>query len=1580
MRNKKPSWANDSLGRNYAPESKTTEPVFDWKSYRPDTNWRDELATLLWNQVNDGKSTQTSKEAIHANLVRHTRHSTADDSAASHHIEQYLIKLHAVMTGKIKPPGKPEEDLDPETLQGIALELVEGLPRCGNGIFERVKTVWDRLETPASLANLLSSYRKELIDTLARNNFKEDGVGPGAETHRVNYYLSVANKMKVNLSGVADTHTDRSYHDEKEIMQRIETVLLAQYTPLGIMRYIESQIFTPPLTPPDASALNVSVYSNATREYVKKVQEHNETLQANLKSILQKLNMDISDKLQEQFLLSTTIRLQEKPPEDIMVFTDINWKEIRKLIFDILTQLDIVAPSKQDKKITLRPSLENAQQFDYWLQHIAESQDIVTWLKDASADDKAKLLRLYYTDEKRHQALINAFSTRPSILQSIEKNALEKQKGVDNCAFINSADPDVAKTATKRFIAFVKSFDPQEPSFDTIKKMIEGLKTIRSDTKRFEVIIATVNGLSHPSEFLSSLRIAALLKLMPTDKWLEFFSKIEHHFSLYDRFVVIQDLGTQEEKIQYINVLNQRDTVPATHKLFDSLRDAHPATYMRILKLAPPGKEQLALIQYAIQKKQLAKFCRSAVTLRMFFNTLDQKTQSELLNKNPDMIKEVILTSITPPHPTSTSTTEIIEIISKSIKTPEDRLAFLMHLKTHAPAIFAGVSTTIGNHDKDSIELLNSLKNHPNFGLTLIQDLLPSFMVTLKNNITLSGLNFLLQSLPKADIETLISKLDINKLTGLVGHIKKEEDLLTLLDVLGKITPDLQRQLVDELMKASEEPGKPPPLIFLIQTLRTVDVLQVLEKTVPEQRLKIIDRLMTIDSFKNPMEEFITLPPGKLLSAIKLLSPDLQIALLNDVFHEVSLQRFLRNLSPHEWIDLFTTLPDAAKIRACEICKNDFAKMLNSMQKNNLELLLPLLPLTLIQEFQRIISVKVFEGKIPITTLPENSWASLVENARGVDIITILNNIAQDKNAYGKLIHTIMIDWTDQLDISDLVTFITTNPEQLNTVLQVLEPEAVAKLIETMGDDGIKQWFDKTPHPCSTLKIILDQMSLEKLPEETPEETEKRTKEKKQALINHIGLENIFSKRQQNDWMDFANFLPAIPPEAMERMLNAYQSQSESDWVLAHPAGTSFSERNELLDALVNFKPEHVKQLLESLTHPIFKTIDELQDMFHVIGTSGAKQSMLIQCLNANDQRQLLALAEQKNATLSGVFSALQNSNKRHELISKLDARIINQLSPHVRHTLFSSISNASERCALEMHYILKLATPNVSPENENALLLNNTSGQIKAIAWLAASLTEMSDVQKQIYIDKFGIDKIASIITTAEQFYTIQTLMPEGLDYTVRYVDDKEALPNPRDANCIYVFNHRETSEIRDENGALIAEELTNELHYLVGASKNTERLELDDLEATPESVHAHQDDIIASVIDNQHALPKYRTAFTAEIEKNPALMAQVKTYAAEFEKIKIDLTTSITDEIAAIGKKPKPLQVFTGKSDAVIVKTLNELKTFIQTAPNRSAILEKLTQKQEETPESEKRLKETLQRYITVFQKEPGNARQYR
>lgn len=405
MRGKQPwLFERTQLDGHCVPPCARPQKKVDIEKYKPPQNWISELANLLATHSGSDKS------SIENNIRRHT---TGGDVTAKK-IKENLIVIYAILCKKIAATecGFYVDQNDPAAIRGIALQLAEGLPNCGAGAFERVTKIRGQWEVPFSFAGLLQTYRTEIVETLARQDIKLAKISQGMEVHFVHAYTHYAT-VECGLDLPGDISELRHYNEtewKNQIVTNIKNKIKERYTPLGMVRYIEerlrNQYGNVPVMPIRANGQTNDVWRAALDEQSGTLLE----IAKNLHEMLCGKTTQEATQNVARFLVSKKITLEGRPPTWIEVYTEINWPEIRKAIYERLCEEKVIKKSQSlSLSVALHPDptcgsqlqemllcVPMSSEFSYWFLHLASDQDILHLCEKARKNSPTHIF-LYYT-------------------------------------------------------------------------------------------------------------------------------------------------------------------------------------------------------------------------------------------------------------------------------------------------------------------------------------------------------------------------------------------------------------------------------------------------------------------------------------------------------------------------------------------------------------------------------------------------------------------------------------------------------------------------------------------------------------------------------------------------------------------------------------------------------------------------------------------------------------------------------------------------------------------------------------------------------------------------------------------------------------------------------------------------------------------------------------------------------------------------------------------------------------------------------------------------------------------------------
>lgn len=398
------------------------------ESYQPPEGWVRELAEFFFKK----KSADFTVDVIHRELMRHIN--VTPETQVSVQVKKYFKIIYGVMTKKIsaQDAGLRFDPDDHHAVMSVIQEIEGGLLNCSAGIYERVKTIVDRWETPASLSGFLVGYRTELIDQLARLSFTIDRVSEGTETHRRNFYLTQANQIGFNVSGDVE---ERYYLDQTDIRKTrdlIEKFVKANYTPIGILNYIEQSLCgmlsENMLTVPEKSE------GDSVIGYEAKLREHNEVMKKIIMPLFAALDEDIPESALATYFIQKKITLSRIPPLLFMAYENINWPEIRKLILSVMVKRKVVSIDRmEDIQKILLPSFENPKQMLYWFESAGEAKAIREFFSRLSQDDKREFIGILYDSKNQTKKIIDVLGEIE--IKKIMRGLLNTNKNEDNYFF-----------------------------------------------------------------------------------------------------------------------------------------------------------------------------------------------------------------------------------------------------------------------------------------------------------------------------------------------------------------------------------------------------------------------------------------------------------------------------------------------------------------------------------------------------------------------------------------------------------------------------------------------------------------------------------------------------------------------------------------------------------------------------------------------------------------------------------------------------------------------------------------------------------------------------------------------------------------------------------------------------------------------------------------------------------------------------------------------------------------------------------------------------------------------------------------
>ena len=411
-----PAWMDERLFPKgclgeQVPSDKENE--FSWDDYEPPENWLEELSAFFKEKVPDGPDKRQILEYLQ-------RHLTGETSIVINITKHFKI-IYALMTKRVTPEeaGLHFNPNDDAAIAGTIRNLEEGLPHCAHGVFERTNAVCDRWASTVSLSGFLADYRRELVDTLARSRFHLESATAGLQTHRLNYYLVVANDIGLQIGGAAADeyyNKSRSDYDHKKDRENTANAITEKikknYIPIGMLQYIEQAVRG--LIPEEPLEIPKKNNDEKSLAYEARLHDHNEIMKEALKRIFNALGKNItSDEDLSHFFIFDKVILTKQPPKSFVAYKEINWVKIRTLILHSLKEQGIVNSNiKINPDKTLWPPIENKAILHYWLDNVATPADIKSFF---NAQDKATKIQFIISISSKQNAdikIIDAIGER----------------------------------------------------------------------------------------------------------------------------------------------------------------------------------------------------------------------------------------------------------------------------------------------------------------------------------------------------------------------------------------------------------------------------------------------------------------------------------------------------------------------------------------------------------------------------------------------------------------------------------------------------------------------------------------------------------------------------------------------------------------------------------------------------------------------------------------------------------------------------------------------------------------------------------------------------------------------------------------------------------------------------------------------------------------------------------------------------------------------------------------------------------------------------------------------------------------
>jgi len=418
-RRKRQPWMHTALNPDgIAQKQAEKKSSFSWETYTPPETWHIELARFFYQHLN--AEDKIPEQEILKELKRHiNQHSTPG-------VITSFTTIYAILLRKVTPEeaGLQVDLEDKEVISGTVSNIVEGLKHCAAGVYERIKTVCDRWEAGKSFPDMMRDFRTEIVGSLARSRFKTENVDPIMDTHRLDFYLVVANEgLNLNVRGATP---GQNYPDKKDVNNIIAAAMQEKYRPIAMVQYIIARLRgnIPSILP---TVPEKSDKDRTTWQY--ELTEHNDAFKTIAESLLD--NLGYSDTQDATTLLLSDEKIILTLPEERMrVYTNINWEKVRELIQQQLFKKQILTSTmkpRQDREI-FWPSFDNKDQIEYWLFHVANNQDITDYYKSLGNEEKKInfLVKVYTIKEGRQKLIATGMEKE---LQKQENYYIKKLQG-----------------------------------------------------------------------------------------------------------------------------------------------------------------------------------------------------------------------------------------------------------------------------------------------------------------------------------------------------------------------------------------------------------------------------------------------------------------------------------------------------------------------------------------------------------------------------------------------------------------------------------------------------------------------------------------------------------------------------------------------------------------------------------------------------------------------------------------------------------------------------------------------------------------------------------------------------------------------------------------------------------------------------------------------------------------------------------------------------------------------------------------------------------------------------------------------
>lgn len=171
-------------------------------------DWMNDFAQFLYDETRDSKLFESAEE-IREKMQGHVRKRS---NPAQNYIAQGTEKLFKLIWCVIKFTQDktilPGFNYKAEQATSVAIELVDGLKNCSNGVYERCANHWKRISSAQTIDNELHSMLVELVTNIAHRHFEEDEVGQAMEVHEKDLYFINAKELGIPLEASGAHYRD----------------------------------------------------------------------------------------------------------------------------------------------------------------------------------------------------------------------------------------------------------------------------------------------------------------------------------------------------------------------------------------------------------------------------------------------------------------------------------------------------------------------------------------------------------------------------------------------------------------------------------------------------------------------------------------------------------------------------------------------------------------------------------------------------------------------------------------------------------------------------------------------------------------------------------------------------------------------------------------------------------------------------------------------------------------------------------------------------------------------------------------------------------------------------------------------------------------------------------------------------------------------------------------------------------------------------------------------------------------------------------------------------------------------------